>query len=96
MMISKVIDRLKRKNLGVKTIENIHLTTIPVKPEFLWDFVLVLLKTVSLYHENLFIHKFKDISSQFLYNLFSVSDIMEALEANSVSIGINARLRNSS
>ena len=47
--------------------------------QFLWDFVLLKLKTCSLYHENLFIQKFKVISSQVLNNFFSTSDIMEAV-----------------
>jgi hypothetical protein len=56
-----------------------NLTTIPVEPGFLWDFVLFSLKTCSLYHEKLFIQTFKVISSQVLNNFFSASDIMEAV-----------------
>ena len=51
-----------------------YLTTITVELGFLWDFVLFKLKTCSLYHENLFIQKFKVISSQVLNNFFSASD----------------------
>ena len=56
-----------------------NLNTIPVEPEFLWHFVILSLKTCSLYHEKLFIQKFKDESSQVLNNFFSASDIMEAV-----------------
>ena len=56
-----------------------HLTTITVELGFLWDFVLILLKTCSLYHEKLFIQKVNDISSQVFNNFFSASDIMEAV-----------------
>ena len=48
-----------------------HLTTIPVEPGYLWDFVLLKLKTCSLHHENPYIQKFKVISSQVLNNFFS-------------------------
>jgi hypothetical protein len=40
-----------------------NLTTIPVELGFLWHFVLLSLKTCSLYHEKLFIQKFKDIKT---------------------------------
>ena len=60
-------------------LQNPYLTTIPVEPGFLWHFVRLSLKTCSLYHEKLFIQKFKDISSQVLNNFFSASDIMEAV-----------------
>ena len=53
--------------------------TIPVDPVFLWHFVLLSLKTYSLYHEKLFIQKLKVISCQVLNNFFSASDIMEAV-----------------
>ena len=43
------------------------------------DFVLLLLKTCSLYHEKLFIQVVNDISSQVFNNFFSASDIMEAV-----------------
>ena len=56
-----------------------HLTTITVELGFLGDFVLLLLKTCSLYHEKLFIQKVNDISSQVFNNFFSASDIMEAV-----------------
>ena len=59
-----------------------YLTTIPVEPGFLWDFDLLSLKTCSLYHEQIFIQKFKDISSQVLNNIFSASDIMEAVRGS--------------
>ena len=54
----------------------VHLTTIPVELGFLWDFVLLLLKTC---HEKLFIQKVNDVSSQVFNNFFSASDIMEAV-----------------
>jgi hypothetical protein len=38
--------------------------SIPVELGFLWEFELLKLKACSLYHENLFIQKFKVISSQ--------------------------------
>ena len=44
-----------------------YLTTIT---GFLWEFIHLSLKTCSLYHEKLFIQKFKDISSQVLNNFF--------------------------
>ena len=56
-----------------------YLTTISVELGFLWDFVLLLLKTCSLYHEKLFIQVVNDISSQVFNNFFSASDIMEAV-----------------
>ena len=55
-----------------------NLTTITVELGFLGDFVLLLLKTCSLYHEKLFIQKFNDISSQVFNNFSSASDIIEA------------------
>jgi hypothetical protein len=48
------------KSFGILYIGN--LSTIPVEPGFLWDFVFLSLKTCSLYHEKLFIQKFKVIS----------------------------------
>ena len=56
-----------------------HLTTITTEPGFLGNFVLLLLKTCSLYHEKLFIQVVNDISSQVFNNFFSASDIMEAV-----------------
>ena len=56
-----------------------NLTTITVELGFLGDFVLLFLKTCSLYHEKLFIQKVNDISSQVFNNFFSASDIMEAV-----------------
>ena len=55
------------------------MTTITLELGFLGDFVLLLLKTCSLYHEKLFIQKVNDISSQVFNNFFSASDIMEAV-----------------
>ena len=57
----------------------IHLTTISVELGFLWDFVILSLKTCSLYHEKLFILEINDISSQVSNNFFSASDFMEAV-----------------
>ena len=56
-----------------------YLTTITTGPGFLVNFVLLLLKTSSLYHEKLFMHVVNDISSQVFNNFFSASDIMEAV-----------------
>ena len=56
-----------------------YLTTITTRPGFLGNFVLLLLKTCSLYHEKLFIHVVNDISSQVFNNFSSASDIMEAV-----------------
>ena len=56
-----------------------NLTTISLELGFLWDFVRLLLKTCSLYHEKLFIQVVNDISSQVFNNFFSASDIMEAV-----------------
>ena len=56
-----------------------NLTTITTGPGFLGNFVLLLLKTCSLYHEKLFIQVVNDISSQVFNNFFSASDIMEAV-----------------
>ena len=60
-------------------IAHVHLTTITTGPGFLGIFVLLLLKTCSLYHEKLFIQDVNDISSQVFNNFFSASDIMEAV-----------------
>ena len=54
-----------------------NLTTISTELGFLGNFVLLLLKTCSLYHEKLFIRVVNDISSQVFNNFFSASDIME-------------------
>ena len=67
----------------------VHLTTIPAEPGFRWEFVLLYLKTCSLYHEKLFIQKFDDIITQPLTS-------WRLSEAVSASIGMNARLRDSS
>jgi hypothetical protein len=56
-----------------------NLTTISVELGFLWDFVLLSLKTCSLYHEKLFIQVVNDISTQVFNNFFSASDIMDAV-----------------
>ena len=45
-----------------------NLTTIPVELEFLWHFEVLKLKTCSLYHENLFIQKFKATLQMFAGN----------------------------
>ena len=52
--------------------------------------VLLSLTTCSLYHEKLFILKFKVISSQVLNNFFSASDIMEAVRGRFCFYGMNA------
>ena len=75
---------------------NPNLTTIPVEPGFLWEFVLLSLITCSLYHEKLFIQKFKVISSQVLNNFFQPLTSWRLSEAVSVSIDMNARLRDTS
>ena len=59
-----------------------NLTTITTGPGFLGNFVLLLLKTCSLYHEKLFIQVVNDISSQVFNNFFSASDIMEAVRGH--------------
>ena len=56
-----------------------NLTTITTGPGFLGNFVLLLFKTCSSYHEKLFIQVVNDISSQVFNNFFSASDIMEAV-----------------
>ena len=76
------------KSFGILYIGN--LTTIPVEPGFLWDFVFLSLKTCSLYHEKLFIQKVQVISSQVLNNFFSASDIMEAVRGLFRFYGMNA------
>ena len=58
---------------------NGYLTTITTGPEFLGKFVLLLLKTCSLFHEKLFIQVVNDNTSQVFNNFFSASDIMEAV-----------------
>ena len=73
-----------------------YLTTITVELGFLGDFVLLLLKTCSLYHEKLFIQKVNDISSQVFNNFFQPLISWRLSEAVSVSIGMNARLRDTS
>ena len=67
-----------------------YLTTISTELGFLWDFVLLKLKTCSLYHENLFIQKFKVISKQVLNNFLSASDIMKAVRGRFHFYGMNA------
>ena len=57
----------------------IHNASITVELGFLGKFVLLSLKTCTLYHEKLFIQKVNDISSQVFNNFFSASDIMEAV-----------------
>ena len=59
-----------------------YLTTISIELGFLWDFVLLSLKTCSLYHEKLFIQVVNDISTQVFNNFFSASDIMEAVRGH--------------
>ena len=46
--------------------------------------------SVGLYHENLFIQKFKDIRTQVHNNFFSTSDIMEAVRGRFRFYGMNA------
>ena len=78
------------KNTFVQTGHwRFHLTTISTEPKILWEFGLQKLKTCSLYHENLFIQKFKVISRQVLNNFFSASDIMEAVRGHFHFYGIN-------
>ena len=66
-----------------------NLTTISTEPKILWEFGLQKLKTCSLYHENLFIQKFKVIRTQVLNNFFSTSDIMEAVRGRFSFYGMN-------
>ena len=66
-------------SIGNFPAESFYLTTITTGPGFLWDFVLLLLKTCSLYHEKLFIKVVNDISTQVFNNFFSASDLMEAV-----------------
>ena len=74
-----------------------HLTTIPVEPGFLWEFVLLYLKTCSLYHEKLFIKKFYDMITKVHNNFFFQPLTSWRLsEAVSVSIDMIARLHDSS
>ena len=74
---------------------NPNLTTIPVEPGFLWEFVLLSLITCSLYHEKLFIQKFNDMITQVLNNFFQPLTSLRLSEAVSVPIGMNAKLRDS-
>ena len=71
-----------------------NLTTITVELGFLGDFVLLLLKTCSLYHKKVFIQKGNDISSQVFNNFFQPLTSWRLSEA--VFIGMNARLRDTS
>ena len=75
-----------------------HLTTIPVEPGFLWEFVRLSLKTCSFYHEKLFIQVVNDIRTQVFNNFFSASDIMEAVRGRLCfyRYECNARLRDTS
>ena len=68
----------------------VYLTTIAVELGFLWEFELLKFKTCSLYHEKLFIQKFKVISSQVLNKFLSASDIMEAVRGRFHFYGTNA------
>jgi hypothetical protein len=74
---NETLSLLAAQHNGLKSILKSHLTTIPVEPGFLR--VLLSLKTCSLYHEKLFIPKFKVKNSQVLNNFFSASDNMEAV-----------------
>ena len=63
---TETIWNLKWANEWCVVSSTSNLTTI-LEPGFLWHFVRLSLKTCSLYHEKLFIQKFKDISSQQLF-----------------------------
>ena len=52
------------------SIKYYYLTTILVGLGFLWDFVLLKLRTCSLYHEKLCIQKFNDMITRFLNYYF--------------------------
>ena len=71
VVFKKIIWRISTFN---QTFES-NLATIPVEPGFLWDFGLLSLKTCSLYHDKLFIQKFKVISSQVLNNLTCIMQL---------------------
>ena len=82
------VSKLKKNLNSINQNLPAHLTTISVELGFLWDFVLLSLKTCSLYHEKLFIQKFKDISSQVLNNFFQPLKSWRLSEAVSVSKGL--------
>ena len=95
--MEKTFTFLKSQLSAGSNLPVVHLTTITVGPGFLGNFVLLLLKNCSLYHEKPFIQEVNDISSQVFNNFFSASDIMEAVRGRFyVSIGMNARLRDTS
>jgi hypothetical protein len=71
-------------------LSNYYINSIPVELGFLWDFEVLKFKTCPLYHEKLFIHKFKVLSSQVLNNFFSASGIMEAVRGHFRFYGMNA------
>ena len=77
-----------------------YLTTISTELGFLWDFVLLSLKTCALYHEKLFIQVVNDISTQVFNKFFSASDTMEAVRGrfcfHRYECSMQARLRDSS
>jgi hypothetical protein len=82
-------NKIASKLINCWCMLTIHLTTISTELGFLWDFVLLKFKTCSLYHENLFIQKFKFIRSQVLNNFFSTSDNMEAVRGRFSFYGMN-------
>jgi hypothetical protein len=56
----------------------------------MWDFVPLKIKTCSLYHEKIFIQKFKVTNREVLNNFFSASDIIEAVRGWFRFYGMNA------
>ena len=63
-----------------------HFTAIPLQLGFLRHLELLKLKTCSLYHEHLFIQKFKVIRARFLTTFFQPLTSWRLSEAVSVSM----------
>ena len=66
-----------------------YLTTIPVVVGDLGKYGLLKLKTCPLYHENLLLQNLMTCIPRLL-NIFSASDIMEAVRGRLHSYGMNA------
>ena len=69
---------------------------ITVELGFLGKFALLSLKTCTLYHEKLFKFSLKSYAARFLTTFFQPLISWRLSEAVSVSIGMNARLRDTS
>ena len=67
-----------------------NVTTIPVESKVLAEVEVLKLKTCRLYHENILLQKIKDMIIHVLKNVFSASDIIEAVRGHFCFYGMNA------